>query len=285
VIGTVLGQLPETTFVGELSQVWRAFTTEGWQCSCGEPLASCSFWVTVREKSGIDADDVDELRTITEGLRVRPASLARLLGPSIGAAQAKYATALARVYKAISTAAKSTLIIDSSKSAPELLLTARTLALDLSVLHVVRDPRAIAHSRSRRIPANKPGSQWMASEGPITSSIRWTTRNLLIELACSRYAEKRNRMRYEDFVAEPSERIRALALGRETCGVVEQLREGRLTVGVRHALDGNTRVLRNVSTLEIRADDEWRSKMPPSRRLAATMPAVPLLWMYRYGSI
>ncbi len=288
VIGTVLGQLPGATFVGEVSQVWRAFTTADWRCSCGESLGACRFWRDVRATSRVDADfDVDSLRAITERLRLRPRALAALARPTRGPSFTVYATALARVYEAIAQAAGATLIVDSSKSAPELLLAARTLELDLRVLHVVRDPRAVAHSRSRRIPAMQPGSQWMASAGPLSSSMRWAVRNALIEIVLARDATARSRMRYEDFAADPARALRSLCVDRDLSAVVDELAEtgGRLAIGPRHALDGNTRVLRSAAKLEIGADEEWRSAMSLPRRLAASVPALPLLFRYRYRTV
>ncbi|HEY2767361.1 MAG TPA: sulfotransferase [Solirubrobacteraceae bacterium] len=288
VIGTVLGQLPSATFVGEVSQVWRAFTTADWRCSCGEPLGTCHFWRNVRATSRVDADfDVDSLRAVTEQLRLRPRALARLVRPTLDPSFAIYAAALARIYEAIAQTAGATLIVDSSKSAPELLLTARTLELDLRVLHVVRDPRAVAHSRSRRIPAMQPGSQWMASTGPLASSLRWAVRNTLIEAALTRGSAARHRMRYEDFAADPARALRSVSVDRDLSAVLDELAEtgGRLAIGPRHALDGNTRVLRRATSIEIGPDEEWRAAMSLSRRLAASVPALPLMFRYCYRTV
>lgn len=286
VIGTVLGQLPGATFVGEVSQVWRAFTTADWRCSCGQLLTSCPFWSAVRLRSQVDAHfDVNALRAITEQyLRVRPAQLVSLARRALPPTLADYTSALECVYEAIAVAADSTVIIDSSKSAPELLLALRTFRLRLDILHVVRDPRAVAHSRSRQIPAMQSGSQWMASEGAITSSLRWAVRNTLIEIAAARYASVGRRMRYEDFVTHPVREIQGLDIGCDTTGLADQLSgaSGQIAVGSRHALDGNTRVLKGEPTIKLRLDSEWESAMPFSRRIAATIPALPLMLSYGY---
>lgn len=288
VIGTVLGQLPNATFVGEVSQVWRAFTTPDWRCSCGKPLGECHFWRDVRASSRVDADfDVDSLRAVTEQLRLRPRALARIARPTISQSFAVYAAALVRIYEAIAQTAGANLIVDSSKSAPELLVAARALELDLRVLHVVRDPRAVAHSRGRRIPAMQPGSKWMASTGPLTSSLRWAVRNALIEIALTGGSAARRRMRYEDFAADPVQALRSTNVDRDLSAILDELAEtgGRLTIGPRHALDGNTRVLQRATDVEIGLDEEWRLAMPRSRRLAASVPALPLMFRYRYRAV
>jgi hypothetical protein len=286
VIGTVLGQLPDAIFVGEAGQVWRAFTTPEWRCSCGDLLTSCPFWREVRSQSCVDVNfDVNLLRIITEQyLRVRPGRMASLTRRSLDPLLAEFANALECIYTAIAATAGSGVIIDSGKSAPELLLAVRTLRLNLNILHVVRDPRAVAHSRSRQIPAMQSGSQWMASEGPVTSSMRWAVRNTLLEMIIARYASVHHRMRYEDFVTHPTRELKCLGTFLDTTSIADRLFEtgGQIAVGPRHALDGNTRVLKSMSKIQLRLDDEWKSAMPFPKRVSASIPAFPLMLFYGY---
>lgn len=288
VIGTILGQLPSATFVGELVQVWRAFTTPDWHCSCGQLLTSCPFWSDVRLRSNVDARfDVDRLRDATERyLRVRPIRLMSLVRRSLSSVLVDYAQALECVYRATAITAGAELIVDSSKSAPELLLALRAFRLDLDVLHIVRDPRAVAHSRSRQIPTMQPVSRWMPSEGAIRISARWSVRNILIEAILARYASAQHRMRYEDFVTDFTREIRSLrSLNKvvDTTYITELLTaDGQIAIKPGHVIDGNTRVLQHASHIQLRLDDEWKSAMPLSRQAAVCTPAFPLMLFYGY---
>lgn len=285
VIGTVLGQLPSAIFVGEVAQVWRAFTIPTWRCSCGESVASCSFWRDVRKQSQVDVKfDLDILRSTTEQcMRIRPMQLTNLVRRSLSPVLLNYAEALQCVYRAIAVTANTRLIVDSSKSAPELLLALRTFDLGLDVLHVVRDPRAVAYSQSRRPATVQPVSRWTA-ERVLTSSTRWAVRNTLLETIRARYASSQYRMRYEDFVTRTEPELRSLDRFLDTASIADQLSKtnGEIAVGPRHALDGNGRVLRQISGVRLRLDEEWRSAMSSPKRIAASIPAFPLMLFYGY---
>jgi hypothetical protein len=286
VIGTVLGQLPAAIFLGEITQVWRAFTTPRWRCSCGDLVASCPFWRAVRSRSQIDtAFDVTRLRDTTERyLRIRPLQLANLVRPRLTRPLVEYAEALERVYRAIAATAGAGLIVDSTKSAPELLLAVRTFRIRLDVLHVVRDPRAVAHSQNRPMPATmQPGYDW-APERASTSSARWTVRNGLLGLILTQHKAAHRRIRYEDFISSPAQELISLHEFGDMASIAAHLTQtnGELSVGPRHALDGNGRVLQKTSTIRLRLDEEWRSRMPFPRQLAASIPAFPLMRLYGY---
>lgn len=287
VIGTVLSQVPSSIFVGEVAQVWRAFTTPSWACSCGELVADCAFWRDVRSHSMVDTSfDVGQLRDTTERfLRIRPLKLANLMRRPLDHRLVEYSQALQDIYRAIAATAGADLVVDSTKSAPELLLAVRTFSIRLDVLHLVRDPRAVTHSQARPRPATMQSGFGWTAETAFTSSARWTIRNALIGLMLSRRTPVHRRMRYEDFVSHPALELRSLDQFVETTEIADQLERsgGQIAVGPRHALDGNGRVLEQRSKIQLRLDEEWKSAMPRSRRVAASIPALPLMLLYGYG--
>src|ERR1019366_6712916 len=72
---------------------------------------------------------------------------AELLG---GKLRRAYEDALSRLYSAIREVAGKSVVVDSSREASQALVLARIPSIDLRVLHLVRDSRAVAFSYSRR---------------------------------------------------------------------------------------------------------------------------------------
>lgn len=286
IISTLLGQIPSATYVGELDQLWRAFTTPDWRCSCGSLIASCPFWCDVRARSQVDTDfDVESLRaTIDQHLRVRPRRLAALALRAPNARLADYVDALHKIYRAIAVTAASTVIIDSSKSAPELMLMLRTSTLQIHPVHVVRDPRAVAHSRSRPTATMQPRAPWMAPARAFASSAKWAVRNALLGVIIARYASVGERLRYEDFVTHPASKITGLRLPCSVTPVTDRLSETEplIAIGPRHVLSGNARVLRQSSEIRLHMDNDWQTKQLLASRIAACIPALPLMFVYHY---
>src|SRR5918996_1008663 len=76
-------------------------------------------------------------------------------------------------------------------------------------LHLVRDPRATAHSwQKARMQPTEQGERPMPRLGPAYSSMRWLARNLEAEVMARIVGSSRSvRIRYEDFVSHPRDTL------------------------------------------------------------------------------
>ena len=157
------GQLAGACAVGELVHLWERGIRLGERCGCGAPFGRCPFWEQAGKTAFGGWDEVDPgrvaaLRSRVDRNRHIPA-LARpgSARPRAGAGElAEYTSYYARLYAAIAEVSGAELVIDSSKH-PSLAHCLRWQdGVDLRVLHLVRDSRAVAYSWGRRCGGRTP---------------------------------------------------------------------------------------------------------------------------------
>jgi hypothetical protein len=237
---------------GEVNLLWWDM-----QCGCGANVFACEFWSPLLEQ-----------------LHARHP----VLGPLRG-----YAELLVDLYASAARAAGAKLLIDSSKTAADAYLLATLTDIELYVVHLVRDPRGVAHSWSKRKIKNYRPLYEFGRMGPTKSSLHWLRRNAVIEAVLRR--PRRDpflRVRYEDFVERPQETARSI------CELVGEPDAdlpfvGEKVVGIRpnHTVSGNP-VRFGSGERRIEPDEEWRRLMPARARIASTLAAAPMMPRYGY---
>ncbi len=287
-LGMVLGALPGCTPVGELRHIWQRGVLGNRLCGCGVPFLECPFWSAVGEQAfgGWDRAVAEEqVRRLWAIGRQRQFPLVAM---GIGSARFRaelraYAELQSRIYKAVTAVSGDRFIVDSSKS-PIYALTLRSAGLNVDVIHLVRDSRAVAYSWTRRRPVgDTPTPEYMPTFPPGRSALTWISNNVAIDAVALRGLRPRV-IRYEQLVAGPAVELeRALGdalppAGREA---LSQLAGGELSFGTQHTVAGNP-VRMRVGPLKLRLDDAWRSEMRPSDRRIVTLMTFPLLARYGY---
>jgi len=289
ILGRILGQVEGFCSVGELRYIWDRGVIENRLCSCGLPFHDCPVWreviYQVLDANGrVDAERLIGLRD--SGLRTRHVLLSPT-GKSLQARVARmgqYVESLERLYRAVKNVYQSRVIVDSSKFPSYAYLLQNVPGIRLYVLHLVRDPRAVAYSwASRRKPQLDRGEgidDLMTSRGPIESSLIWNEWNLAIEQVWRRKPERYMLLRYEDFVEKPRTHVEKIlrSLGEEAKTPFLSEREAWLEAS--HTFSGNPNRFRS-GTVAIESDEEWRHKMSVARQ--ATITALTLPGLTRYG--
>jgi hypothetical protein len=290
VLERVLGELPGTCSVGELVHLWRRGVLDDETCGCGEPFSRCSFWSEVGRLAfgGWDpslAARMEDLRPRVDRTRFIPRLLApRLLGRH-RAELREYVTTFLRLYRAISDAAGGAVVIDSSKHS-SLAGGLRTQpAIDLRVVHVVRDSRGVAYSWTKEVrrPEATAGRELMTRYSPSRSAALWVGHNLFFGLL-GRLGTRTRLLRYEDFVAEPArvlEELAAFAGLPIGPGALDFLDGSAALLTPSHTVAGNPMRFRTGPTT-LRRDDAWRAELPRGRRLLVSALTSPLLARYGY---
>ena len=289
IIERTLAGLPGTTSVGELVFVWERGVRRNELCGCGERFLSCPFWTEVGQNAfgGWDTVSVEHVLALQRSVdrnRFIPGLASAHATSAFSGRLDEFRQILSMLYAAIRDVAGCDAIIDSSKHVSYAYVLRGTPGIDLRVLHVVRDSPAVAHSWNKvvsRPEGRLGGDPLMTRWTPAKTAGHWVVQNLLAESLAARSVPVQ-RVRYEDFVAEPDRVVRGLtgfAVG--TPGAkVPGIAEGLVTLGTHHSVSGNPMRFTTGAT-QLAADDAWRLGLSARDRRMVELITAPL--RYRYG--
>jgi hypothetical protein len=292
ILAQTLGRIPGFVYVGELWQVWYRGLRENERCGCGQPFYSCEFWRAVGDEAfgGWDNVDVDKMVAFRPYLKgSRSAShfaLAAKTGirtRTMNTLLEEFGPALERLHRAIQRVSGAGVIVDSSKRLYYAVVLSLLPFVDLRVVHLVRDSRAVAYSwaRSKESPAVV-GGRLMPRMTPAQASRDWSVRNYSYSFL-SGFA-RLSRLRYEDFVNDPTLYLgdTLVRLGfDDEAGSLSIVRGREISLSVDHTVSGNPSRFRT-GNIELRPDEEWKVKMSGANKRVVTALTAPLLLRYGY---
>jgi len=280
----LLDSVPHAFGSGELARIFDQWQQNG-VCSCQRPIQSCTFWRPVMHRYKLQMSDIplEEAQRVTrkvEGM----SNLGRLLTKRYSSDEITYKRVWLAMLKSIHELSGSNLMVDSSKSTRA--TVGRPLALselcgsNLSVIHLVRDPRAIMWSTLR-------GSNRLLEKqvdatirgGELRAMLSWTFTNIIVQLLQKIRFKNVIRVRYEDMVSNTQEVMERVGefLHTDTSGVVNAAGDVDLQSG--HGIAGNR--LRRGKVQRLQLDEEWRSRLPSAAWLLAWI-GWPLIRQYGY---
>ncbi|HEX5323907.1 MAG TPA: sulfotransferase [Capsulimonadaceae bacterium] len=287
-VGMLLGEVDGFCHVGELGLIWKFGLVENRLCGCGKPLRECEFWGAVFQKAfgGFDSVDAEKLTRSKQSIE-RFRSLPRFLSPykSAGLREQmdEYARTLDSLYSAVKEVSGAKVIVDGTKAPQYYFVLKNAPSVDMYLLHLVRDSRAVAfsHQRRKHDPSALGREKHFGTTNPLKSATLWMMRNSL--LLGQRNAKGRySFMRYEDFVRDPAGHLRELcALVNEPAPAFSFLSAPSVHVSQQHAVGGNPN--RFEQAIRIQADTEWQERIPMSHRALVTALTYPFLVRYGYG--
>ncbi len=282
-LDVVLGQLPGFFSAGELVYLWSRGIGAGWTCGCGSPVASCAVWGEVLSDAYTSpAQDVARRMELLEQRLIRTRHLPALFSPGLrrrwrpGLLE-EYADNLASLYGSLARLTGSRVIVDSSKLPAYAAVLGSIDGIEVYVVHLTRDPRAVAYSWAS---GTNPGITERIGIGK--SSLYWGLFNVGAEALRSRHGLRYLQLRYEDLVASPRGTFeRILEFAGEESAFTPFTGSHAVSVAPTHTVSGNPSRFRTGS-IEIAADTRWLGEMPAVQRSAVTLMTVPLLGRYGY---
>ncbi len=291
-LDTLLGSVDGCFSTGELRDVWQRGLIEGRRCGCGTPIPRCDVWRQVFGQPGeaadltsVEPDDVlawqrrfARTRHTYELLRADPAAPG---SPD----RTAYLEVQAALYRRIAEVTGASVVIDSSKRPSDAALLRLIEGIDPYVVHLVRDPRAVAHSWQRRRPepdAPDGRVEAMPTRPVVVASGVWLELNAIGHLVTRAFGPERSTfLRYEDLVAAPATTLDTLLsrIGVDArCATDDR---GGLVVRPNHTVGGNPSRFRQ-GTVSVRIDDEWTRTMSRRDRAVASAFGLPLTARYGY---
>jgi len=283
-LGHLLGQAEGVCYVGEVMQARASLDTQ--RCGCGVPLRECDFWTAVRRHAGgarlLEASEFFGLGALA---RWRHLPLTFVYGRRrrLESLYGEHWRGCERLYRAITEATGCEVVVDSSKAVPYLRMLSLLPELEVHVVHVVRDARAVAYSWQRVKPTpDRFNAVSMKRLARGAAAITWSISNAGAELFGRRVPGAYLRLRYEDIIAEPRASIeRILRLVTERRAVLPFVSERVVDLRSTHSVKGNPDRLATGRT-ELKLDDEWKSRMSRSDHRFVTAMTWPLLVRYGY---
>lgn len=292
VLDTVLGQHPNAIGVGELVNLHLL----GWQvgdvCACGQRSQECLFWSRVRDewqRRVPEATVENYIRLQTRFERSRWLGLRqwlRFFREQIWSSRdgRDYLVQTKALYRAIAIVSGRDAIVDSSKSPLRAVWLQRIRGLDVRLLHLVRDVRAVVWSRAKTYQADirsgitrdfRPKPSWI-------SIGYWLWINLILLRIRSRSQSGSMELRYEDFVSQPSVALARISewSGLDYLAASAALLDGD-AISPEHTIAGNR--VRMAGPLKLKPDWEWAEKLPRSDRRLCWFLAGWLLKRFGYA--
>lgn len=288
-IERLLGELPGVCSTGELVHMWQRGLVDGEACGCGTPFEACAFWRDVgREAFGgwsrIRAREVLGLKASVDRMRFVPMLLTRRWSPEFVRRVERYTDLYDRLYGAVSRVSGCPVVVDASKHASLAACLRHRYGTDLRVVHVVRDPRAVAYSWGKRVPRPMATStsveQEMARYSPGRAALHWTAQNATLAVL-ARQGVPTMRVRYEDFAARPHGCFEEIAAFVGHRGELPIGVDGTARLTGSHAVSGNPWPASSWA-VTVREDTAWRRQLPPGNRALVSALTAPARWRYGY---
>jgi UDP-N-acetylglucosamine transferase subunit ALG13 len=286
----LLGESKGVCTLGEVVHLWERGLVRDELCACGVSFSECPQWQAVGESAfgGWHNVDVERVRTLHDAVdrhRRLPATMLPWPSRATRAALLEYAGLYARSYHAAAEGSGADVVVDSSKHVSLAFALSHRRDIDLRVLQVVRDPRAVAYSWSKDVarPEARPdqGEELMARYSAVRSALWWLTSNLLVEALRVRRLP-RARIRYEDLVADPQGAVSG-ALERLEVPVevsMDVTADRVVDLSPSHSVAGNPKRFAT-GPIRLRLDDEWRRSMRPLPRTVVHALTWPVHRWYR----
>jgi hypothetical protein len=267
---------------GEVRYLWQRGLLEDRWCGCGERFTRCPFWQDVLGRAfGSETLDVPAIAA-----EQRRAIRLRRLRPRRGRTNAGVSNAhverLAALYRAIAVTAGARVVVDSSKLPTYGLLLAAVPSVDLRVVHLVRDPRAVAYSWQReKAQPDRGDDGLMQRRSAFESAVLWSIVNGVGSARLGAGHRAFLRVRYEDLVDRPEQAVKTVLALTSGSGTPPPIIGRTVSVTASHSVAGNPDRLES-GPFEIAADSAWIKGLSRRDEVVTTALAAPFLRRYGY---
>jgi hypothetical protein len=290
IVDNVLGEIDGFFTGGEIRFLWERIL-QGRHCGCGVRFVDCPIWSEiVREGSGGESpeDWADKVKRAQHDSARMKHTLRLVRAKDRQAISSKdrgfFLETMERIYEITARSTGARVIVDSSKRPSNGALLRLMRKVDPFIVHIVRDPRAVAYSQAqvKQNPDRQtPGI--MPQTGVIETMVHWNTTNAFAELVRARHGRDRTLLiRYEEFVAEPRLVIQnILNLIREPESKSPFVDPTIVKLAPNHTVSGNPSRF-HTGTVAIRDDTRWMTGLSRRAKITTSTLGIPLIFRYGY---
>ena len=287
----MLGQVEGFLSLGELQYIWQRGFLENHLCGCGKEFRQCKFWGNVVEEmfGSFQQMDLQHLCTLWNTIERQ---WYFFVFPYLAGATSyreklsEYTCALGKLFTAIQKVSGKQFLVDSSKKPFHGFLLHAIPTVDLRVIHLIRDCRAVGYSWQRK--KLRPEVHWkkdyMEIFSPAYMAMDWNFRNGAMDILGS-IIEHYTMVQYETLARDPSGVLKDLLAYLEVDVVPPPiLQHGELELTVHHTVGGNPMRFQR-GRIPVTPDLEWKRSMPVRHKMLTTLLSWPLLLRYGYLTI
>jgi hypothetical protein len=240
----LLGQHPDIFPTGELKNFPQTQLVDHRTCSCGSRATECDFWTRVWQAYAPLDPGGEE-------------------------------TALIRLYEIIADASGRPIVADVAQEASHAARVAGIAGLDLRLIHVVRDGRAVVNAGirpARRDAALEGFNRWRRI---FKLSRRWHRHIREMEAIERQLGPRAIRISYEALCADPAPVLRRLGafLGIDLAPVADAVKQGRPLRPAPHLLRGGQKFA-GQSSIKLRLDDRYKRELTWMERCLVQVAAL-----------
>ena len=283
ILDRILGTIDGVSSCAEIYRIWEDGFVANQLCSCWKGVDECEFFAPlIREVIGErnKYQRVIELQESVDHSRHFFKLYTGLSSPTFQSNVAELKDLLEKLYFTLAKASGCDILVDSSKLPSRAFLLSQIPGIEVHLVHIVRDVRALAYAWQKD-KYNPAIGRNMTKHPARRIAIVWWVFNVLLEFLSSMLPYRR--IRYEDFAVNPRVETQKLieALGPVSGKKAAFLDERTVQLGPIHTIGGNPHRFFH-GTTEIRFDTEWVTKLDANTRRLVTLLTYPLLIRYGY---
>ncbi len=267
-LGVFLNAGQNAQFLGELNQLPQHIVNDT-PCSCGNTVSKCDFWSGVSVINRVDK----ELQQNAEKIESHSAILKYMLNSKLPEQQEGYAVFNSQMFSETSMVCENEILIDSSKYMARCIALSRLKTLDVKVLYLVRDPRAVVHSFGKNVQTRR---------GLLSAVFYYNVVNVTAELV-SRILLKNKvlKLYYENMVEDPQQFFQKIAdfSGIELTDLNHKIAQ-KESFKVQHVIGGNR--ITKEHEINFNNDSSWKTQLPRLQQWLIYCLTLPLNLINRY---